>query len=120
MRNCVSDKIRIGNMWVNNRIVMAPMNTNYSSASGELTLQMEEYYVRRAKGGVGLIVLEAVSVSPSSKNHGVQPMLYDEKYIPYWSNLIERLHSFGVKVSIEIAHFGSEAALPPRESASDI
>lgn len=120
MGKCVSDKIRIGNMWVDNRIVMAPMNTNYSSASGELTPQMEEYYVRRAQGGAGLIVLEAVSVSPESKNHGVQPMLYDEKYIPYWSNLIERLHSFGTKVSIEIAHFGSEAVLPPRESASDI
>lgn len=119
MGNCVSDKIRIGNMWVNNRIVMAPMNTNYSSASGELTPQMEEYYVRRAEGGAGLIVLEAVSVSPLSKNHGVQPMLYDEKYIPYWSNLIERLHSFGAKVSVEIAHFGSEASLPPRESASE-
>lgn len=120
MGNRVSDKIRIGNMWVNNRIVMAPMNTNYSSAAGELTPQMEEYYVRRAEGGAGLIVLEAVSVSPTSKNHGVQPMLYDEKYIPYWSNLIERLHSFGAKVSIEIAHFGSEAVLSPRESASDI
>lgn len=120
MGNRVSDKIRIGNMWVKNRIVMAPMNTNYSSASGELTPQMEEYYVRRAEGGTGLMVLEAVSVSPASKNHGVQPMLYDEKYIPYWSNLIERLHSFGAKVSIEIAHFGSEAVLSPRESASDI
>lgn len=112
--------IRIGGMILKNRMAMSPMNTNYSNENGSITQQMEEYYVRRAKGGAGLITLEAASVSPDSRNHGVQPMLYDEKFIPAWSNLIERLQSFGAKVSIEIAHFGSEAVLEPRVSASDV
>lgn len=111
---------RIGGMVLKNRMAMSPMNTNYSNENGSITPQMEEYYVRRAKGGVGMITLEAASVSPDSRNHGVQPMLYDEKFIPAWSNLIERLQSYGSKVSIEIAHFGSEAVLMPRVSASDI
>lgn len=111
--------IRIGGMQIKNRFVMPPMNTNYSSETGCLTPQMEQYYLRRARGGVGLMVLEAVSVCPESKNHGVQPMLYDEKFVPAWSNLIERIQSFGTKVSIEIAHFGSEATLAPRVSASE-
>jgi 2,4-dienoyl-CoA reductase-like NADH-dependent reductase (Old Yellow Enzyme family)/pyruvate/2-oxoglutarate dehydrogenase complex dihydrolipoamide dehydrogenase (E3) component len=111
---------RIGNFSVKNRMVMSPMNTNYSDENGCLTAQMESYYIRRARGGAGLIVLEAASVSPDSRNHGVQPMLYDEKYIPHWSNLIEQLHSYGAKVSVEIAHFGSEATLEPRMSASAV
>lgn len=116
----MSSPIQIGNMRLKNRFVMTPMNTNYSDSNGCLTPQMEEYYVRRAKGGVGLFELEAVSVVPDSRNHGVQPMLWDEKYVPAWSNLIERLQSYGAKVSIELAHFGSEATLAPRCSASKV
>lgn len=112
--------LRIGTMVLKNRFVMTPMNTNYSDANGCMTPQMEEYYVRRAKGGVGLMVLEAVAVAPDTRNHGAQPMLYDEKYVPAWSNLIERLQSYGTKVSIELAHFGSEATLKPRASASAV
>ena len=116
----LGEPYRIGNMTVKNRMVMPPMNTNFSDEHGCLTPQMESYYIRRAKGGAGLIVLEAVSVSPNSRNHGVQPMLYDEKFVPRWSNLIKQLHSYGAKVSIEIAHFGSEATLEPRISASNV
>ena len=119
-RQKIQEPVRIGNMWIKNRFVMPPMNTNYSDAHGCLTPEMEKYYIRRAQGGVGMIVLEAVSVSADSKNHGVQPMLYDEKYVPAWSNLIEQIQSYGTKVSIEIAHFGSEAVLTPRTSASGI
>lgn len=112
--------IRIGGMAVKNRMAMSPMNTNFSNENGSVTQQMAEYYIRRAKGGAGLITLEAASVSPDSRNHGVQPMLYDEKFIPAWSNLIEQIQSYGTKVSIEIAHFGSEAVLEPRVSASAV
>ncbi|MEG1540500.1 MAG: NAD(P)/FAD-dependent oxidoreductase [Oscillospiraceae bacterium] len=116
----LGEPLRIGNFIVKNRMVMPPMNTNFSDEHGCLTAQMESYYIRRAKGGVGFMVLEAVSVSPDTRNHGVQPMLYDEKFVPRWSNLIEQIHSYGTKVSIEIAHFGSEATLLPRVSASDV
>lgn len=116
----MSTPIRIGTMLLKNRFVMPPMNTNYSDSNGCLTPQMERYYIRRAQGGVGFMVLEAVSVSPDTRNHGVQPMLWDEKFVPAWSNLIETIQSYGTKVSIEIAHFGSEATLPPRMSSSDV
>ena len=116
----MSTPLRVGTMVLKNRFVMTPMNTNYSDSNGCLTPQMEEYYVRRAKGGVGMIVLEAVSVLPDTRNHGVQPMLWDEKYVPAWSNMIERIQSYGAKVSIELAHFGSEATLAPRCSSSDV
>jgi 2,4-dienoyl-CoA reductase-like NADH-dependent reductase (Old Yellow Enzyme family)/NADPH-dependent 2,4-dienoyl-CoA reductase/sulfur reductase-like enzyme len=120
-KSCDAGKsIKIGGMTVKNRLVMAPMNTNYSNENGAVTPQMEEYFVRRARGGVGLIVLEAVSVSPDSKNHGVQPLLCDEKFIPAWSNIVDRIHSYGTKVSVEITHYGSEAVLPPRVSCSKI
>lgn len=112
--------IKIGGMTVKNRMAFPPMNTNYSDINGAVTPQMAEYFVRRAKGGAGLITLEAASIVPEVKNHGVQPMIYDEKYIPGWHNLVERLQRYGAKVSIEIVHYGSENALGPKYSASEV
>ncbi len=30
-------------------------------------------------------------------------MIYDEKYVPGWFNLTDRVHSYGVKISAELA-----------------
>jgi 2,4-dienoyl-CoA reductase-like NADH-dependent reductase (Old Yellow Enzyme family) len=36
-------------------------------------------------------------------------MLYDEKYVPEYAKLVEKIHRYGAKASIEIVHYGSEA-----------
>ena len=71
------EPIRIGTMTVKNRIVFPPMNTNLTSEDGCVTPDLEEYYLRRARGGAGLIILEAASVSKDSRNHPRQPMICD-------------------------------------------
>lgn len=112
--------IRIGRMWVKNRLVMAPMNTNFSNENGAVAPQMEAYFTERAKNGVGLFVVEAASVAASTTNHAVQPLINDEKFVPGWFNMVDALHAYGAKVSIEIVHYGSEGNLGCRESASTI
>ncbi len=112
--------LQIKKLHLRNRMVMPPMNTNFSDINGAVTPQMSEYYVRRARGGTGLIVVEAASVVPDVKNHGVQPMLYDKKFVPGWHNMVERIHRFGAKASVEIVHYGSEGAIGPKVSSSNI
>ena len=116
----LSNPIKIGRLKIKNRYVMPPMNTNFSNENGSITEQMTEYYVRRAQGGVGLIIVEAASVVSDIINHGVQPLLHDEKYIPAWANMVEKIKRYGAKVSVEIAHYGSEGAIGPKVSASDV
>ena len=70
----INEPIRIGTMLVKNRTVLPPMNSNYSNELGGVTPQMIEFYADRAKKGVGLMVMEALSVVPEPKSHGVQPM----------------------------------------------
>lgn len=114
---------RIGGITVKNRIVMPPMNTNFSNLNGEVTAQTLDYYTARARGGCGLIVVDATSIDPKSKKHGLQPMLYDEKFLPGYAKLTERIHRYGAKASIEIIHYGSETPYPEGEtklSASDV
>ena len=117
----LASPIRFGRTVIRNRIVMPPMNTNFSNENGAVTPQMTEYFVRRAKGGAGLITVEAASIVPYAKNHGVQPMLYDEKYVPEYAKMVEKIHRYGAKASIEIVHYGSEATIPGKKvSSSDV
>ena len=110
--------LQIGRMAVKNRIIFPPMNTNLTSEDGYVTPELEEYYVRRAKGGAGMVVLEASTIDANSRNHPRQPVLYDRKHVAGWAKLVERLHRYDVRVSVELVHYGSEASIPPRESPS--
>ena len=54
------NSIQIGTMTVKNRLVMAPMGTNFGKTDGLVRQEAVRYYTRRAKGGVGLIMTEAM------------------------------------------------------------
>ncbi|MDD4877109.1 MAG: hypothetical protein PHQ86_08295, partial [Dehalococcoidales bacterium] len=52
----------IGKMSLRNRIVMPAMATEFSTQEGYITERLKDYYEARAKGGAGLIIVEATSV----------------------------------------------------------
>ena len=45
---------RIGNLLLKNRVVMAPMGTNYSTTDGLSSHRDRAYYAERARGGVAI------------------------------------------------------------------
>ena len=45
-------------MTLDNRLVMAPMGTNFGEQNGEMSFLHMNYYERRAKGGYGLLIVE--------------------------------------------------------------
>lgn len=112
--------IQIGRMRIKNRLVMGPMNTNFSNENGAPTAQLEAFYLERARNGVGLIVMEACSVTEETVNHAVQPLLTDDRFIPGWFNIVDGLHGHGTKASVEIVHYGSEGEIGKMVSASDV
>ena len=48
---------KIGKMEVKNRLVMSPMGTNSALANGRKTDNEIDYFIERAKGGVGMIIM---------------------------------------------------------------
>ena len=52
----------IGKMEVKNRTVMAPMANRLNAESGAVTQRFIDFYVERAKGGTGLIIIENTCV----------------------------------------------------------
>ena len=55
---------QIGNIKTQNRIVMLPMARQFQGFNGEVTQKTINYYVERAKGGVGLIIVGSTRVFP--------------------------------------------------------
>lgn len=49
-------------MTLKNRLVMSPMGSNFALPDGSISDEHIEYYRLRAKGGVGLIIMENVTV----------------------------------------------------------
>jgi len=59
----ISKPIKIGSVTVKNRMMMAPMDTGFgNNAWGGFTPEGVEYFVRRAKGGFGLLFSGGTSV----------------------------------------------------------
>jgi 2,4-dienoyl-CoA reductase-like NADH-dependent reductase (Old Yellow Enzyme family)/thioredoxin reductase len=99
----------IGKMRVKNRIVMPPMATNFAGPFGEVSERIIKYYVERAKGNVGLIIVENVQVKyPEGKDVACQLRLDDNKYIPGFQELAEAVHPYGTKIFIQIHHAGRQ------------
>ena len=59
--------IQIGPMTVKNRFVVPPMGNNFANTDGSMSEQSVAYYRERAKGGFGLITIEATVVHKGAK-----------------------------------------------------
>jgi len=97
----------IGSLRLKNRIVMPPMGTQFASDTGGVTPRLIEHYVRRARGGVGLIIVEFTCIDyPRGKGHYSQLALHDDKLLAGHANLVEAVHRAGSKIAIQLHHAG--------------
>lgn len=102
--------ISIGRMHLRNRVVMAPMGTRYSSFGGWPTERSREYYAARARGGVGLIVVEFAGVVREGRGSHHTGGLYDDRMVPNYRRVVEGIHQYGAKASVQLAHSGAAAS----------
>ncbi len=99
----------IGNVKLKNRIVMSAMGMNRSD-DGYVNDAVIEHYAARARGGVGLIIVEVTCVdAPLGKNTGNPLILDDDKYIPGMQRLADAIHVAGAKCFLQISHAGRGA-----------
>jgi len=99
--------IKVGGTWLKNRIIMPSMATNFSSKDGSFTRKHYGYYVERARGGVGLIITEAMPVRfPYGANQDRFGSIIDGKQNQEWYEVNESIHSFGAKIIAQIYDAG--------------
>jgi len=99
-------KGKIGTVELKNRIVMPPMCMYASDNNGELKTFHKGHYLSRAIGGVGLIIVEATAIEPRGRISANDLGLWENSQINKHKKLNKKLHSFGTKTAIQIAHAG--------------
>jgi N-ethylmaleimide reductase len=95
---------RLGNITLQNRIVMAPLTRNRAGAGLVPTPLMAEYYGQRASAG--LIVTEATQVSDTAQGYQDTPGIYTEDQVAGWRRVTDAVHAKGGRIFVQIWHVG--------------
>jgi len=96
----------IGNLQIKNRMIMASMGTRLAGIWGEITDSCLEWYITRARGGVGMVTVEASHVAANLfPVRGVvrMPRVDDDCYCPGLYTLAEAVHNADSKISIQLS-----------------
>lgn len=101
--------MKIGNLEIKNRIVMAPMLMGFGQFNGNATDKMMDYYEERAKGGTGLIITEITRVNDltGASSFG-QLAASKDRNIESMACLAERIHKHDAKIFVELHHPGRQ------------
>ena len=101
--------MKIGNVEIKNRIVMAPMCMGFGQYNGCATETMMNYYEERAKGGVGLIFTEITRINDitGASSFGQLGKSHDYQ-IPALKEMADRIHKHNCKVMVELHHPGRQ------------
>lgn len=102
----------LGSISTSNRIVMAPLTrARADDLDGVPSEPMARYYAQRATAGV--IISEAINVSPQGRGHSGTPGLYAEDQIEAWRDITGAVHNAGGVMVAQLLHSGaaSHAAL---------
>jgi 2,4-dienoyl-CoA reductase-like NADH-dependent reductase (Old Yellow Enzyme family)/thioredoxin reductase len=103
------EPFQIKRMKLKNRIVMAPMHTKMASESGEVTDRMIAYLVERARGDVGLIVLENTCIDwLYGRAYGNPVSIHDDLCRSGLSNVALAVHRYGAKIVTQLHHTGRQ------------
>ena len=97
----------IGPLRLKNRLVMAPMGTNFSTGDGLSSERDRHYYALRAEGGVAAIVTEAMAVSEGGRAHNNSLWIYHDRFVPGLAKLVEAIKRHDCVVVGQLNHRGA-------------
>ncbi|OGL19110.1 MAG: hypothetical protein A3K12_04805 [Candidatus Rokubacteria bacterium RIFCSPLOWO2_12_FULL_71_19] len=100
---------RVGSLELRNRLVFAATSSELADGDGFVTDDMVEFYAERARGGTGLLVVEATYVEQEGKRLHHNAMLHDDRHIPGMRRLAEAAHAAGARIAVQLNHGGRES-----------
>lgn len=101
--------LQIGTMTVRNRTFMAPMSLGYKVEDGIASEATQRYWLERAKGGVGCIITDVLSVDPHVPYNGPTMNFGSEHAISAYKEFTDKIHAHGAKIIPQVSHPGPES-----------
>ena len=98
----------IGSLQIKNRIVLPPMLMGYGSEDGYVTERAKDYYAARARGGTGLVIVEAAMAQPAGRCSRYYLDASDDRYTTGLAKLAEVIKAEGARAAIQLGDGGRE------------
>ncbi|MFH2090782.1 MAG: FAD-dependent oxidoreductase [Pseudomonadota bacterium] len=115
------EPIRIGCLTAKNRLLMSAMSINFGVDDHCcVTDQLTQYFVQRAKGGVGMMLVGGGSVHPSGQELPDLPQMFDDHCIPALKQMVEQIKPYDVLFGVQLMHGGRQSYLPSKVAPSAI
>ena len=99
--------VRLGDLALANRVVMAPMTRDRAGPQDEPTDLMVEYYRQRASAG--LIVTEGTQPCPAGKGYWRTPGIHSAAQTTGWRRVADAVHEAGGRIVLQLMHVGRAA-----------
>lgn len=101
--------LRVGALELPSRVIMAPMTRSRADNDGVPLNYVADYYVQRASAG--LMLTEAIYVSPMAKGYVRTPGLVNDAQQAAWGRIVKAVHDAGGRIFAQLFHTG-RVALP--------
>jgi len=98
------DPLRLGDLELPNRIVMAPLTRLRAGPTQIPNALMAEYYAQRASAG--LLITEGVPVSPQGVGYQGVPGIWSQEQVEGWKQVTKAVHDKGGRIFIQLWHVG--------------
>src|SRR6478752_6761293 len=98
------DSLRVGELILPNRILMAPLTRMRAGAARLPNALMTQYYTQRASAG--LIVSEATVVTPMGVGYAETPGIWSQEQIEGWSKVTQAVKQAGGRMFLQLWHVG--------------
>lgn len=107
MTNQLFSPITIGDIETSSRIVMAPMTRSRARPDGVPGDLTATYYRQRASAG--LIISEAITISPDAIGSPLTPGLFTDAQVAGWRHVTDAVHDAGGRIVAQLWHCGRVA-----------
>lgn len=103
-RSPLLEPVRLGDLSLPNRVVMAPL-TRMRAGPGEVpTPLMALYYAQRA--GAGLIISEATQIEQRGQGYPETPGTFTDAQCEGWAKVTQTVHTIGGRIFLQLWHVG--------------
>ncbi len=106
------DPLSLGDVHLNNRVVMAPLTRNRATRQLPNALHVEYY---RQRASAGLIVTEGTQICPEGQGYADTPGIHTPEQVAAWRKVTDAVHAEGGRIAVQLWHVGriSLKALQP-------
>jgi len=98
------DPVKIGDIYTENRVVMAPLTRDRAGPGGVPREMAATYYRQRASAG--LIIAEGTQISALGQGYLDTPGIHTAAQVAAWRRVTDAVHEAGGKIVVQLWHVG--------------